>query len=668
MYRSDSTLFFYLILMILLLFSSPLEGVSSSFCLEEQGRIYYYQGDLKKARDLYISLLEEEEDHSNYYHLAIIYMELNQDREALHLLLKLHSLYPDDPRWLRELGIFYHNRGAFLSAREALERSLLLIPHRETYYYLGLSQWELGDYHSSHESLKEAIYHYPTFALAYYQLARLYDSLQMIEEAIDYYHLALKYDSSMTEIHTLLGERYLELGDLQRAYHHFQRAVMVHEDSLSQARLMEMEHRFPHLFPLEEEEDLQDFEELQWIKREPDPSREETPVVRVMLLEGVEELHLMTSGPFLLRDGPGGDILEEGEGEKSWQIKRGSHSYALMKGDIEITFTESLYMELSDPSDIFLLFHILYGHGYFWAGLENRQYRGDLEIRVRDDGMMAINHLHIEEYLYSVVPSEMPASWPLEALKAQAVAARSYTLRRLGGEEYDLCSTVLSAVYRGLMAEHPQSTAAVDATRGEVLFYEDQMIDALYSSNVGGHTESSASIWGGERAYLQPVSTDYTPLVSPLSPGDLRNWLMEASPSYSNSSFTGPNIYRWVRSFPVERLEELLSMSPIKDIRVLSRAHGGSVLSLAIIGEEEERIFKGSSIRSFFHHLRSTRFSVERIFHQEGHLKEILLYGGGFGHGVGMGQSEAAAMAREGYSYLDILHLFYQNVEQRVLY
>lgn len=639
--------------------------------LEEEAKRLYYQGELEESRDLFLSLLQSEEHTSYYLDLALIYRELGEHQKALNSLYQLTTLEPTKPWYWRELGTLYYSIGEYYSSFRALQESLILEPHREAYYYSGLILKEDQDYSRAIKALEMALELDPTFALAHFQLATLYDFLQEIDKAIQHYLLALRYDGSMTEIHTLLGERYLELGDLSLAYERFKRAVLVNPNPLNQARLQEMEERFPKLIQEREETPPEDLWEVTWMRPESiPPLTEDTPKLRVMLLEDVEKLNLMTAGPFYIREGRGGEILGEGEGEKRWKVKKREGGFTLFKEEEEYSTDHSLYLDLIDPRDPFLLFHVLYGHGYFWAGMENRQYRGDLEIRMIGDKVAIINHLHLEEYLYSVVPSEMPASWPLEGLKAQAVAARSYTLRRLGGEHYDLCSTVRSAVYRGLIAEHPRSRAAVDATRGQVLTHGGSIIDAVYSSNVGGHTHSSAETWGGERHYLQPVSTDLQPREPILSPGELKAWLMESPPSFSNQSpYVGPNQYRWVRSFHIEDLEKKYSnLGRIEAIRVLSRGEGGLVLSLAIIGEEGERIFRGDAIRSAFNNLRSNLFIIESIFHEEGSLKEIILYGGGFGHGVGMGQTEAAAMARQGYSYLEILHFFYQDVEEVRLY
>lgn len=663
---------FSVILSILLLFpflfsSSP--GLLGGNFLEEKARLHFYQGEFQEAVALYQKLIEKHQKPAHYFDLACLYREIGKEEQALELLRQLHLLEPAEPRWFREKGILYYQLGYYAAASFPLEKSLALQPHREGYLYLGLSQWALEDSEGAIENLKQALELYPHFALGHFRLGATYDSLADIESAIAHYRLALRFDPSMTEIHTLLGEKYLELGDYPLAYQRFSQAVRVDPNPLNQARLEEMEARFPHLVPVPKEEAPSTMDTIIWEPVAPSLNPEGVPQVRVMLLEGAQELDLMMGGAFTIRRTSQGEILGRGEGREIWQVRPAEDGFVLFQGDWQFPFTQSLYLTPIEETYPFLLFNIRYGHGYFWAGSENRRYRGHLELKMVNGQLMAVNHLNLEEYLYSVVPSEMPASWPMEGLKAQAVAARTYTLRRLGGGEYDVCATVLSAVYRGIAAEHVRSTQAVHATRGEILTWQGEIIDAVYSSNVGGHTESSAQVWGGERPYLQPVSTDKKPGEPYLSPGELREWLIEGVDSYSNQPpYTSPNQYRWVRRFHVKDLQARYpDLGAITHLQITSRGEGGSVLSLTLLGEEGERIFTGDSIRGAFHNLRSNRFVVERIY-EEGQLQEFLFYGGGFGHSVGMGQTEAAAMAREGFHYLEILKFFYPGVQEQKAY
>jgi stage II sporulation protein D len=135
-----------------------------------------------------------------------------------------------------------------------------------------------------------------------------------------------------------------------------------------------------------------------------------------------------------------------------------------------------------------------------------RTYRGSFEVTALNQRLAVVNELPFEEYLYSVVGSEMPASWPAEALKAQAVAARSYALYQgFGFQIAHVVDSTYSQAYGGIGSEKPQTTAAVDATRGEVIMHNGRVVEALFSSSAGGVTADAAEIWGNSVAYLGSV-------------------------------------------------------------------------------------------------------------------------------------------------------------------
>jgi SpoIID/LytB domain protein len=144
-------------------------------------------------------------------------------------------------------------------------------------------------------------------------------------------------------------------------------------------------------------------------------------------------------------------------------------------------------------------------------------YRGQVEVAVTGQKLNVINSVGLEQYLAGVVPQEMPSAWPAEALKAQAVAARSYALaHRLGGKGFDLYADVRSQVYGGIRAEHPAATAAIEATAGEVLLWEGKPIDALFHSTSGGTTLAAVEVFGKVVPYLVAVDDPHSAL-SPLN-------------------------------------------------------------------------------------------------------------------------------------------------------
>jgi stage II sporulation protein D len=157
----------------------------------------------------------------------------------------------------------------------------------------------------------------------------------------------------------------------------------------------------------------------------------------------------------------------------------------------------------------------------------NRKYRGSIELALLNNKMAVINELPFEQYLYSVVGIEMYPSWPAEALKAQAVAARTYVLQRgLGFKIAHVVDTTLSQAYYGVQSETPTTIAAVDATAGEVVLYNGKPIETLYSSSSGGMTADAKEIWGNEVAYLKPVKSP-----DESSQAGLQSWYRVVLPS-----------------------------------------------------------------------------------------------------------------------------------------
>lgn len=214
--------------------------------------------------------------------------------------------------------------------------------------------------------------------------------------------------------------------------------------------------------------------------------------LRILLTDGKKALRVSSELPFRVRDGAG-ELHDLDEG-----------TYALGPGLKVRIAGEDKARALPGP----LLFSAAGGGA---LRLDAKPYRGQLELAVERGRLRAINHVGLEAYLYGVVPDEMPHTWHAEALKAQAVVARSYALavRRTGGT-FDLYDDVRSQVYNGISAEEPQSNAAVDGTAGQVLLYEGTVARTFFFSTSGGRTANVADVWGSTPIpYLVAVPDPY---------------------------------------------------------------------------------------------------------------------------------------------------------------
>ncbi len=334
------------------------------------------------------------------------------------------------------------------------------------------------------------------------------------------------------------------------------------------------------------------------------------------------------------------------------------------------------------------------GRGYHWEKHETRSYPADIRLEIGHDGLLAvINQLPVETYLKGVVPSEMPAGFPSEALKAQAVAARSETMAKLGlvhtTDPFDLCADVHCQVYSGLSKRTVMTDRAVEETGGIVLFYDDDICDAVYSSVCGGHTENNQDSWGGAaRPYLQGVRDGSSQLnrYGDLSvEKNVRRWIDSNPAAYCQSNrdevpssldYT-KKYFRWQVTYSQYELQRIVrektgkSLGAIYQLMPVERGVSGRITKLRIIGETDSIFIERElNIRKALsdNTLWSACFYVERMGSQNGAPQMFRLHGAGFGHGVGMCQTGAAVMALEKKSFQEILKHYYRGVTLKKLY
>ncbi len=274
---------------------------------------------------------------------------------------------------------------------------------------------------------------------------------------------------------------------------------------------------------------------------------------------------------------------------------------------------------------------LLEAQGSFLTVNGNR-YRGAISLTAMGDAVRVINVVDMESYLRGVVPSEMAASWPLEALKAQAVAARSYTLTSLDPSgAYDLCATVDCQVYRGVEAEHPRTDAAIAATAGVVVTYGGATARTYYHADSGGMIASSQEVWGSALPYL--VARADAPTTTPH-----RAWVHSLDAAVVAASLEAAG----------------LGVGTVRGVRVVRLSESGRVLELEVTGSARSRVIRGTQLTNLARSwgLKSTRFTVQG---------GLTVRGDGWGHGVGMSQYGARALAQAGYDYGRILAYFYPS-------
>ncbi|MGN7468473.1 SpoIID/LytB domain-containing protein [Brevibacillus sp. SAFN-007a] len=358
---------------------------------------------------------------------------------------------------------------------------------------------------------------------------------------------------------------------------------------------------------------------------------------------------------------------------------------------------------------------------------DQRKYRGEIELSEYNGHLTVVNELPLEKYLYGVVGSEMAPGWPLEALKTQAVLSRTRALWQ--GNKYGIANvsdTVTEQAYYGYGKESEDVRKAVDATAGEVIYYQGKLVESLFYSNAGGMTADGTEVWGNPVPYLRPVESDDT---YPLETANLwyRVQLADGTIGYVRSDLvrltgtdangarmavittentnlrTGPsttthkvlstlpsgaevtiiaeeaeeNAYAWTRGpFTSAELTALLNANQDKNkapripgnvtsLKVTKRGPSGRVMAMEANGVQIA-VSSPDAFRSLFQQggspLRSTKFDVELIQGGKQGEPQFLFRGFGFGHGLGVSQYGARAMAESGYDYKQILQHYYQDV------
>lgn len=268
-----------------------------------------------------------------------------------------------------------------------------------------------------------------------------------------------------------------------------------------------------------------------------------------------------------------------------------------------------------------------------------RTYTGSLDLSVKNgkDGLAIVNRVPIEDYVSSVVGAEYGLH-DIEGAKAMAVVARTYALHALQ-KNSDLLDSERSQVYKGLQKANAAARAAASATAGQVLTYRGDLIEAVYSSSNGGRSASNASVWG-----TQPIPY----LKSRKDPYDARK-----SPHAS-----------WTWEMDEEKVEKALSRAygrNVKDIRVSKTAKDGRVLSVELKGRDGKREISGSAFRATLARVFGAMTVKSTYFKLDAKRDRYVFEGHGFGHGVGLSQWGAHAMALDGRSYDEILDFYYDG-------
>ena len=343
-------------------------------------------------------------------------------------------------------------------------------------------------------------------------------------------------------------------------------------------------------------------------------------IIRVLILRDVPFCQV-TGQELVLRDLPTGQTFFNNKRISSLTIEREGGSRLKVRGQ---AITGRAFLLTSNRGPM---------------GINGGYYRDKLQILPGQNGdVWVVNELALEDYLVGLINYEISSQWPTEALKAQAIAARTYAVFQKGNRQdwlYDLDSGVVDQVYKGVGQEDALSRQAVKKTEGELLLYQGNPIFSVYHSCCGGKTESPESLWAGSFPYLRSAACPYCLD----SPHFLWNYRMDSEDLIKFMGGLG------------------LSPSRVLGMELGERSKSSRVL-LVIQGERTRLEISGKEFRRLIGYdlLRSTNFVVK-----ESH-GSFLFSGLGWGHGVGLCQWGAKGMAETGADYRSILKYYYQDV------
>ena len=353
-------------------------------------------------------------------------------------------------------------------------------------------------------------------------------------------------------------------------------------------------------------------------------AKQDSLLVRVAIIRDAREADLSIDGAYMFRDSVTGKMMVEGQHlvkSKIRLLERG------MLVGLNVYPSKRIIIEpLKDAAIV----------------INNFRFRGNITlIRTPSNRLTVVNSINIEDYVKGVLYHEVSHHWPMEALKAQAVATRTYALssRTLATKDYDITNDIYSQVYGGKQSERYRTGLAVERTKGQILVYQGKIFPAYFHADCGGMTEDAQELWHMDLAPLKGVPCTFCK--------------------------DSPHMH-WKRNMRLKDIQDALNVrgqninGTIKDIAVVERDRSGRIKNLKITTREgQEVVVKADDFRNSIgpNELKSNNYEIA----MQGYFVDFT--GKGWGHGVGMCQWGALGMAKQQFTYTQILNYYYPHAQ-----
>jgi len=437
------------------------------------------------------------------------------------------------------------------------------------------------------------------------------------------------------------------------------------------------------------------------------------PTITVGIVDYQREVAGYFEGPY--------DIQNVGQFSKQFFAKVKDQAIVMLDDQNDEIARSPVIRCIALPGSLFQVTNVTIGINFHWERREEQVFQGSLILRLRKDGTIAvINEISLEDYLKSVISSEMNSIAPKEFLKAHAILSRSWLMAALHRKKtshqnqeaagriteheiirwydredhdlYDVCADDHCQRYQGVIKiVSKQAEEAVHETNGKVITFGEDICDARYSKACGGLTEKFATAWGGRDApYLTSVSDSSIPHRHIGSEEDAERWIDSRPVAYCNTEDEEildkvlpdfdretRDFFRWKVEYTREELEEILfensgfDFGTLQAITPLHRGPSGRISKLRIVGSKKSIVVgKELEIRRWLSrsHLYSSAFVVKVHCNRHEEVARFVLHGAGWGHGVGLCQIGAAVMASKGFTAEEILGHYFPGTEICKLY
>ncbi|MFA5101274.1 MAG: SpoIID/LytB domain-containing protein, partial [Candidatus Omnitrophota bacterium] len=454
-------------------------------CCAQDAAVLYNQARFNQTVKYY-RIAANAGDYSGYLNLAVVLKDLGHYRQAIRLLNVAAKKFHQDRAILKLTGRIYFLNKEPQQAIPILKQVLLKDPGDvETLLTLGLCYKDLELEAEAGEILRRALTLEPNNIIAHLTLADIYYRSNKLQESAQEYKSVNLLDASIQHINKFWGNILFELGNYIEAFKIYEKIrALEPENSAVSGRLAIIREKLGTGFFLKEREKRVVEKGRKNVLVNPARVSDGMTFVRVGLVQSADAVELKLSADYTIKTQQGGFLIGQGLSGEVCTVSINSDNKIMcqLSNNEIIVAEEAIVIGPEQPTGTCTIFGVSVGKDDFWHTRDDRSYRGRIEVSAANRKVRIVNILSLEEYLYSVVPSEMLPKWPLEALKAQAVAARSEAVSKLGrhkADGYDFCPEVHCQSYRGVEQETAVTNIAVDETRGLGLYYKGKIVDAV---------------------------------------------------------------------------------------------------------------------------------------------------------------------------------------------